>query len=99
MRKIWQASFQERLSMFRFTIRELLLLTALVGAVIGWRTDVWARDLSHRATRSHAERLRESLADAKGINGMLLRAIEHPNEPQCWQVSYPNWALVSQPIP
>jgi hypothetical protein len=85
--------------MFRFTIRELLLLTALVGTIISWHTDSIASDRARRTTRLHAERLRDSLSAAKGINGMLLRAIEHPREPQCWQVPHPNWELASQPIP
>jgi len=85
--------------MFRFSIRELLLLTALVGTVIAWRIDSMASDLARRTTRMHAERLRDSLSAARGINGMLLHAIEHSREPQCWQVSHPNWELASQPIP
>jgi hypothetical protein len=85
--------------MFRVSIRELLLFTGLVGAIIGWRVDVRARELSRELTRSHANRLRESLEAAKGINGMLIRSIEHPNEPQCWQVPHPDWHLVSKPIP
>jgi hypothetical protein len=85
--------------MFRFTIRELLLLTALVATSIAWSSDRAVAEAARQTTRQHAERLRESLAAAKGINGMLRFAIEHPGEAQCWQVPQPDWELASKPIP
>jgi hypothetical protein len=85
--------------MFRFTIRDALLLTALAAVIVAWHVDARARDLSRQATRAHAERLRESLDYARGINAMLRQAIDEPNKSQCWQVQYPDWDLITQPIP
>lgn len=86
-------------AMLRFSIRELLLLTALAATWTAWRLDNARRELSQKYTRAHAAKLRDSLEAAKGIEGMLIWSIQNPEKGQCWQVPHPDWNLISQPIP
>lgn len=85
--------------MFQFTIRELLVLTALVAVGVAWRSESIARDRAHRETRRHAEQLRESLDLAKGELEAIAWAAKNPNAGMCWQFPRANWALIDQPIP
>ena len=89
--------------MFRIAIRDLLWLMVVSGVGAAWCSDRRQYDIRaetrHRITREHAERLRSSLEAAKGINSMLEFALTNPGKPQCWQVPYPEWELVRQPIP
>jgi len=86
--------------MFRFSIRELLILTALVGVCIAWRTDSTARAHAHGATREHAERLRNSLGLAKRDYDTLVEYVK-TGKPRigCGTVPRPEWELAKQRIP
>lgn len=89
-------------AMLRFTLREILLLTAFVATVIAWRQESWAHDRSRQRTRSHAERLRVSLGLAKSECDQLTRwIIEGRPRETCGSTYFegPEWALAQQPIP
>jgi hypothetical protein len=51
--------------MIRFTVREILLLTALVGSCVAWRLESHSLKRAQRVTRAHAEQLREALSIGK----------------------------------
>jgi hypothetical protein len=58
--------------MFRFSIRELMLVTLVAGLVLGWWVDHWvaARRLAESTKRS--ERLKGVLLDAKAAVDVLM---------------------------
>jgi hypothetical protein len=86
--------------MFRFSIRELMFLTALVGVCLAWRSDSAARAEAHHTTREHAERLRNSLELAEDDVDMLAEFIR-TGRPRvvCGNDPRPEWELARQPIP
>jgi hypothetical protein len=93
--------------MFRFSIRELLILTAAVGVCVAWqaesfawRTESAARSQAHSKTREHAERLRESLRLAERDCDMLIEYIK-TGKPRvvCGNEPQKRWELVKQNIP
>ena len=85
--------------MFRFLLRDLFWLIALVAVALAWHADHRAFAGQRAATRAHAEKLRSSLDAADGINRMLRYSMEHPNEALCWQVPQPDLNLIKQTIP
>jgi hypothetical protein len=87
--------------MFRFTLRELLLITAIAATSIAWRVENRAADLAKSTlmrTRTHAERLRESLALAEGECNRLVHWITNGPKPDCPTRPHPEWELVNEPV-
>jgi hypothetical protein len=56
---------KKALPMFRFTIRDVLWLTVVVGMAVGWWLDNHHDNNRRQATLAHAERLRDTLAAGK----------------------------------
>ena len=86
--------------MFRLSIRELLLLMALLAVWLGWRIDRRSGERDHKVTREHAERLRETLRDAKEEHDYLVGVIENPDGRHCaTQRRFADWTFSDKPIP
>ena len=61
--------------MFRFTIRDVLLLTVIVALSVGWSIDRWNMGSAARqrdAARWHAEAVRRELVNAEHNESVLL---------------------------
>ena len=91
--------------MYRFTIREVMLLAALVGTGLAWRLEINARhmvELQLKEARGHAEVLRLTLGlaekECKWLSERYLNRggsvyYLHPSS------TGPNWELVRKRIP
>jgi hypothetical protein len=58
--------------MFRFTIRDVLWLTALVGALAGWWVDRSRLDIKLARHHEAVENLAKRLSAATGTNGFWI---------------------------
>jgi hypothetical protein len=86
--------------MFRFTIRDVLWLTALVAMAVGW----WAysrRAAAHQAaTVAHAESLRTQLKIARGYVHLVRSEGRGPIYGDIpISANPPDWKWIEKPIP
>jgi len=93
----------KNLVLFRFTIREILLLTLAAGLALGWGIEHadWARRM--RSVRRHAMALRDSLENAEQNYYSLREAYENENLAK-WSelendLATVDWELAAQMIP
>ena len=88
--------------MFRFTIRDVLWLTALVAMGVAWRLDRTSLDASRVATRDHAIKLQTSLANDKKNQERERLFWDTPAVKRTYTKAFPepvDWQLAEQPIP
>ena len=89
--------------MFRFSIRELMLLTALVAISMAWFVESRGAEVAEwrsQRVRGHAERLRESLDLAEWECRRMADWIEYGQmEAICGNTPRPQWDLAKQAIP
>ena len=86
--------------MFRFTIRDVLWLTALVAMGVAWWLDHASLGASRVAIRDHAIKLRTSFSNVKKTHVISHRGAELI-EPG-WRneiLEMPDWQLAEKPIP
>jgi hypothetical protein len=89
--------------MFRFTIRDVLLLTAIVALAVGWWVD--HRHCNHRRqlTLAHAERLRDALVKARRAyfiaRDNYYLVMEEQGSTYHPLPQGPDWSIADEPIP
>jgi len=79
--------------MFRFTIRDVLWLTVVVGLSVAWLSERHARQV----TRSHAEALRMVITRAREDYESVLADLTSGTEKA--GVSLTDWEMANKPIP
>ena len=89
--------------MFRFTTRELLLLTVIVALALGWGVSGANWDRRMRLTKRHAEALRVALENADHNHVAIREAILSDN-PAEWSLleddlAPVDWELATREIP
>jgi hypothetical protein len=90
--------------MVRFTIRDMLWLTVVVGLALCWWLDRRASQASHAITRTHGDKLKRALSDAKfneEFQEATIQQLLRGEKPDSW-LSMRNsidWNLTTQPIP
>ena len=86
--------------MFRFTIRDVLWLTALVAMGVAWWLDRESLDASRVAIRDHAIKLRTSFSNVRKTYVLSHRGafVIEPGQ-KIEVLEMPNWELAEKPIP
>ena len=94
--------------MFRFTIRELMLVTLVVALGLGWWLHYRAIDANRQAVVRHAQRVRRSLANARHEYASLemqMHSVAAGNLPANLANVGPaipsriDWEVLNEPIP
>ena len=94
--------------MFRFTIRELMLVTLVVALGLGWWLHYRVIVSNRQAVIRHAQRVRGSLANARRENANLemhMHSVAAGNVPAELADVLPaipsrvDWAVLNEPIP
>ena len=94
--------------MFRFSIRELMLVTLVVALGLGWWLHYRAIDSNRQAVIRHAQRVRGSLANARHEHANLeihLHSVAAGIVPAKLAAVLPaipsrvDWAVLNEPIP
>jgi hypothetical protein len=88
--------------MFRFTIRDVLLVTALLAALVAWWIDHRVMRAKNEAIVAQSERLRWTLMEAHYAHKMarqdLYDALKHVRGNYSWYDTEPNWGVYNEPI-
>ena len=90
--------------MWRFSIRELLILTVTAGLAVAWWLDRRAAEARYAAVVEHAETLRVTLAKAKEVNDdqkkMFDAWMSTPERPMGYSYAYPcvEWSIAEAPV-
>jgi hypothetical protein len=91
-----------RIAMFRFSIRELMLLTLAVGLSAGWWLDHKATTARYAASHMQAERFRRTLLHAKDqyekLEGFVFQLATNPRSGGLSYLSTGvDWSVLEEP--
>jgi hypothetical protein len=88
-----------RLTVFRFTIRELVLVTAIVALAFGWGIDHWAAKSRGIALAKHSQRLHDQLGRAKGEVDQMSEFFFQNFQGSMTVMLPADWRILDEPIP
>jgi hypothetical protein len=80
--------------MFRFTIRDALLVTAMLAALLAW----WLEHEAHIGSSAYAKQLQKELSTAKRNEDSYLSKLRG-EQVSCRMVFEIDWKLADRPIP
>ena len=80
--------------MFRFTIRDVLLVTAILAAFLAW----WLETKAHVGTSAYAKQLQRALSTAKQNEDSYLSKLRG-EQVSCRTIFEIDWKLAERPIP